>query len=415
MVKTLMLFLDAVKFDYLNEQDTPFLYGLAKEGISANLNTLPGYHIEYSIMSGCYPDVHNVWTWFYLNPENSSFKWIKNWNFLFNNIDKTPLRKQLRSFITYYTSLRRYMNGKTRMLSINKLPLDKAHLFDLAVDKNFCDKNPISVPTLFDVLRKHERKYFCSEWPIVGTNEKTRVLISGGSDEGKFSLLAKTIDKDYDFRFTHVWELDSKIHRFGIDHEEIIAHLRYLDGKVEEIVTALREKEPTDVVIFSDHGMVPITKTVNIINEFKSLGLSDDDYIILPDSTMARVWLNNSSLKKKIVNHLEGLKCGKVYDENNIKELHIPYNRPFVGDFLFAADPGVQISPNFFQGHETANAMHGYVKHAPDLDGIFIVNGPQINPATLKDVQLVDICPSTLRLMGITPPSTCDGKVVKGI
>jgi len=409
----LMLFLDAFRHSYLTEKNTPFIYSLAENGISTNLNTLPGYHVEYSILSGAYPTKHNVWAWFYLNQEKAPFRWVKAMQPLFSPIDKTGFKKYLRNFITYYTCFMRYASGKTRLLKINELPLDKVHLFDITVDRSYVDKDSLNVPTLFDVLRQNNKKYIASEWPVIGTHEKTYVKTSGSSDREKFEFLKNTINKDYDFRFCHFWNLDSLMHMYGINHPKVKEHLRALDNWVEELVTSLRKKEPTLVSIFSDHGMVEVQNTVNVIKHLKSSGIPEKDYIIFPDSTMTRIWLKNQGQKQNLVSALQELKSGKIYDKQNIHELHIPYVREYVGDILFMVNPGLQISPNFFQAGEVAKAMHGYSIHNPELDGIFIMNGPGINASKYKDAKLVDVCPSTLNAIGITPPSSCDGRIIQ--
>ena len=66
MKKTLILFIDAFSFSDLTEERTPFMFKLAKQGAYGPLETIPaGYHIEYSMLAGCLPLKHNIWTWYY--------------------------------------------------------------------------------------------------------------------------------------------------------------------------------------------------------------------------------------------------------------------------------------------------------------------------------------------------------------
>ncbi len=406
---TLMLFLDAFKFEYLTKENVPFIHSLAKEGAYGNLHTLPGYHIEYSILSGSYPTRHNVWAWFYNDPKNSAFSWLRNWRWLFHRLDKTPLSNMARNFITYYTSLRRYKKGKTRLLKINRLPLDKCTQFNISVDKSYVDRNSMCVPTIFDIMRRKGMKYIASEWPIIGTHDSTKVLVKGSSDAEKFRFLKESLKKDYGFRFCHFWNLDSKMHKYGVDSPEVKKHLKDLDNWVKDLVTAAREKEETDVIIFSDHGMVPIEKAIDVQKLISSLDIGK--HVIFPGSTIARVWLEDPKDKKKVMDALRSLKAGKVYDSSNIKELHIPYKREYVGDVFFQLSPGIQISPNYFQDNETAKAMHGYSEHIPPLDGIFIING-RVKKKRFRDAELVDVAPTTLKLLGLDIPKTADGRSV---
>ena len=80
MKKTLILFLDALSFSDLKKENCPFIYDLTKKGGYGNLTTIPaGYHIEYSMLSGCLPLKHNVWAWYYYNPQGSfsKIKYVK--------------------------------------------------------------------------------------------------------------------------------------------------------------------------------------------------------------------------------------------------------------------------------------------------------------------------------------------------
>src|SRR3989344_6541715 len=130
-MKTIVLFLDAFRHEDLNEGNCPYLHKLACSGTSGRLSTLAGYHVEYSMLSGYYPLKHNVWIWYYYDEKNSCFRWIRPFRPMFKMLDNTALRNLSRGFISYATMFSRYVNGKTRLLKANEIPIEKLDKFNI--------------------------------------------------------------------------------------------------------------------------------------------------------------------------------------------------------------------------------------------------------------------------------------------
>ncbi len=404
-MKTIILFLDAFRYDDLTKENCPHIYKLAKTGTSGRLHTLAGYHVEYSMLSGYYPLTHNIWCWYYYDPRNSCFNWIRPLKFLFNALDKTIFRNLSRNFISYATMLFRVLNGKTRLLKANEIPIEKLGNFNISVDKFYTDKNSLNVPTLFDTLRENRKKFFALEYPWKTSNKKMKLAFFEKTDQANFSMLKKKINEDYDVLYCHIWNLDSLQHKHGIRSKEVLSHIKLIDNNVGGLVRAAKEKYgDVNVVIFSDHGMTPVKETINALGIIKDY---DANYFL--GSTMTQIWLKNNGDKEEIKQRFLKLNC-LVYDESSIKKVKIPYRRYFVGDLLIAVKPGQQFYPDFFRKDKNAAAMHGYITKNKDLDGIFIVNGENIKKRELKEASLVDITPTILKLMGIKKGGKYDGK-----
>lgn len=414
-MKTIAIFLDGFRFTYLDPDLTPFLYGLAKDGLLANLNTLPGYHVEYSIFSGSFPTKHNVWGWFYLNPSRSSFRWMRPFVPLLGLFDHSPTDKMLRRFISAVTCLLRLSRGKSRLIPINMLPLKEATRFDIAVDKSYIDQNPLGVPTLLDCLRDARRPYLASEWPMCANQHRIWLSPFERGDGAKLSRLFKEASQHYEFVFTHVWELDSKSHAYGIDSPEVQGHIRFLDSTIGRLVAQFRQAEDANIVVFSEHGMVPVEGVIDLGQTLAAMGFEDGrDYSAFPGSTMAQIWLREPHLQGRIKNELAIQDGLEIYDEDSIHQLMIPYHRDYAGDLLLAVKPGYQFRPNYFQADGVAKAMHGYTQSTPNLDSILIVNGPGVSPKRAENARLVDIAPTLAELMGIEAPAEWDGESLLG-
>jgi len=402
-MKTLILFLDAISATDFNEKNFPFLYKLAKEGAYGSTEIIPScYHTEYSMFSGCLPIKHNVWTWYFLKENNSSFSKIKYILPIAKIFDRIKITKEInRKLIDIYLNLGRILQGKTRFLKTYKIPLELIPYFEISVDKSYVDHNPLPVPTLFDIFRREGIKYSALDYPTISTNKRTS-FYWGKNDLNQLNRVKKLLRKN-SVVYAHVWDLDAIEHKYGLHSKEALEHIKKLDNKVKEIV--LTYKEELRVIIFSDHGGCNVKKTKNILPIIKKYS---ERYFM--GSTDVQIWLKNLSQKeelKKILKEEDYL----VYDEKNIeKELSIPYNRNFVGDLMVAVKPEEQLYPDFFRDTDKVASMHGYTKKTEELKGIFILNGFNVKTKNIKGMKLYDIMPTILAAMKIKIPGGCDGK-----
>ncbi len=402
-MKTLILFLDAISFSDFNEKNCPFLYKLAKEEVYGPLEIIPaGHHTEYTMLSGCLPIKHGLWTWYYLK-ENSSFSKIKHIWPLIKILEKLKQDELKRKIIDIYINLIRLLQGKTRFLSVNKIPINLIKKFEISVDKSCVDHNPLSVPTLFDSLRKNKKKYVAMDYPTISNHKRTWFFT--GKDDFKQLKKIKKLLKNYPLVFAHVWKLDAIEHEFGLHSKQALEHIKKLDDSIKKIV--LSQKEKIRLIIFSDHGGCSMKKTQNIQKIFKRY---EGDYFIA--STSAHMWLKKPDEKTKEQLKKELKENGYlVYDKTNMeKELKFPYKREVAGDISAFAKPHEQFYPDFFRDTSKVKSMHGYTKKVPELDGIFLMNGFGLKKKKIKDMKLYDITPTILKAMGMKIPEICDGK-----
>jgi predicted AlkP superfamily pyrophosphatase or phosphodiesterase len=401
-MKTFILFLDAFSSSDFNEENCPFLYKLAKEGAYGSTEIIPScYHTEYSMFSGCLPTQHNVWTWFY-RKEKSSFSRIKYIKFIADRLDKMQQTRNInRRIMDIYLTLWRMIEGKTRFLRTNRIPINFLPFFEIAVDKSYVDHNPLPVPTLFDVFRKEGIKYSAMDYPVISNNKRTFFYL-GKKDFKQLMKMEKLLKKN-SVVYAHIWDLDAIEHKYGLHSKEALEHIKKLDEKIKEIVSSYNGE--LRVIIFSDHGGCNVKKTKNILPIIKDYA---DKYFI--GSTNAQVWLKDLSKKEELEKKLKE-EDYLIYDEKNIeKELSIPYYRDYVGDFMIAVKPGEQLYPDFFRDTDKVESMHGYTKKTPEINGIFIANGFDSKTKNIKGMKLYDIMPTILGAMKIKIPEGCDGK-----
>lgn len=407
MTKTLFLYLDGFCYDYLKK--TPFLKQLSEKGISGNLKVVPLHQFEFSIMSGLSPLNHNLWIWYYYNPQDSPYKWLRYFNWSFQYLDS----KALRTVITYLTSLILYLKGRTHFLKIFQIPLRLAPNFSITAQKSYIDQNPMSVPMLFDILRQNKINFLAVEWPLVSNNGKITLRPQLKSDQRILEYLAKKV-KSHDFLFGHLCNLDSLMHRFGTKASEVFDYLKRLDENIKKLVEKFLAQYPDgDILVCSDHGMVDLAKTVDIADILENTGLKEGkDYLAFIGSMDTRIWLltentTNLEILKQALAKVDG---GKVYDKFTIEKLGVSYKRELCGDLMFVCQEGIQLKPNYFDGYNISKAMHGYPPVSSAEDALMIIYSAKISPDKFTNGSLLDVLSTVLDLLDLPLPNYCQGK-----
>jgi hypothetical protein len=146
--------------------------------------------------------------------------------------------------------------------------------------------------------------------------------------------VGRTFDKTWKIKYTYFGELDKAAHKYGTKSRETIDAIKKIDETISEMKFD---------IILSDHGMIDIKKTISVPE--------NEECAI--DSTFARYW-------------------GKKPDFNSDDGKWIEWPDKRYGDYIFLANPGILIFPNYWQKEKPVKAMHGYSK-CKDMDGIYIL------------------------------------------
>jgi len=176
-----------------------------------------------------------------------------------------------------------------------------------------------------------------------------------------------------DFAFLHIGDLDPVGHKFGPNSAELRETLSRVDSSIQEIWDFLRGKfDEINLIIFGDHGMVEVEKTVDIQVELDKLNLKPEkDYIYFLDSTLARFWFKNEKAERKISSMLSEIPEGKIVSNEDVMKYRIDYGHKKFGELIFWVDGGVLIFPNFFQNRIPEKGMHGYPEESQDNRSAF--------------------------------------------
>ncbi len=357
--KVIICCLDSFRLDYLKE--TRFLQRLAEKHKYGRLETVLGFDgIGATVLTGKHPQEHGAFTRFMFDPKDFPFKFLRRFS-LFKGFF---LEDWVRKLGEFWFLLGQFLKGGF-MTRIYKIPLSRISDFQVSARKAFTEPNAFGkVRSLPDVLREKGIKFLFFDWPMIAGDKGRRIDFCKNQDEDKLRSLLRYKD-EAQFFWIRLWDLDTAAHKFGIDSRQVIKVLGNLDRLCEKLIGELGGEDEVEFLFWSDHGMVEVKKTVDIEALFKDMKVK-----MFLDSTMARFW-GVGGKEKKILKKLSKLP-GKVLDKKDKRKFRIGFGHQKYGEIMFLADPGVLISPNYFEGKRKYKAMHGYDPTYPNQEGIYI-------------------------------------------
>jgi hypothetical protein len=282
-----------------------------------------------------------------------------------------------------------------------QIPLSYLPLFD-PVEKFAPWDRRCGYTSLFEILDAHGLRWRQLVWP------ETNRLVDH-SDEGIVAAAIAGIDPEEAFFALHLQELDCIGHMFGPESVELDRALSATDLLCRRLFEALEVTyERVNVVLFGDHGMVSVTRTLDLEPVLRATGLIYGvDYAYFLDSTMARFWFYRAESRTRIETALADLPGGRLLGAKDLVHYGIAGCDSRNAEAVFLADPGVLIFPNFFQASgDPIPGMHGYDPDIEDNLGFIMVHDatrPETAGQQLGRVDPPSIFPLLLELCGLEP------------
>lgn len=389
MKPVLTFFFDALKPESL--QYMPFLDSLP---FKRRMRTELGYSVAChpSMYSGVHPDKHLQWFVWKYAPETSPFQWTKALKLL-DLVDNLPLRY----FLHKYT--RQYRRNNTSWFGVPllvNLPLKYWHYFDVAEDRSWDEPGYLrQYPTVFDILRNNQLAF-----EVIG-------MTRGAGDE--FSQIGgHTFGEIKPWTYFFLGSVDSYSHHYRQDSLETIDRMKRLDALVEDQFNAYsKQVQDFDMIVFSDHGHIPVENQVDIQAIFKKHKQPINKFLHLVEANYARFWFRSDQERAKVEKILLTIDGGYVLTEETLRKYHVlmPDNR--YGDLVFYLDQPAIFSKTIWGFGRTQQSMHGYLPDYPASDGVFLSQRPLVDGT---HVDLVDVLPTTLQSLGVNIPGYIDGR-----
>jgi len=148
--------------------------------------------------------------------------------------------------------------------------------------------------------------------------------------------IGKPFEKIKGVEYLYIGKLDKIAHKYGTKSRETINAIKEIDNLVSKLKSD---------IILSDHGMIDIKKIISVPK-------TKNCFI---DSTFARYW-------------------GEKPNFNSSEGKWIELKDKRYGEYIFLANPGVLIIPNYWQDNIPVRAMHGYSPKCKDMNAIYILN-----------------------------------------
>ncbi|TET81327.1 MAG: alkaline phosphatase family protein [Candidatus Heimdallarchaeota archaeon] len=244
------------------------------------------------------------------------------------------------------------------------------------------------------------------------------------TDKGIANKVADTLIDDPDIGLVYAWlpGVDSIGHSTGPDSVGI---KQVIDFSLDVALRTFFEKlesagllEETVVILESDHGMAAVTDDDYFL-ETKSFYLdavanTGLDPYIAHDAAFELLYFigeTNTTKVEEFAGYLygqDGVQAVFVNDEHNSINIDNPARGVNISVWL---EPGR--SRNFGGSYL---GMHGYLNNNTDMRGVFLAAGPGIaKNSAIGGIDMIDIAPTALALLGIESGFASDGSVLSSI
>jgi predicted AlkP superfamily pyrophosphatase or phosphodiesterase len=187
-------------------------------------------------------------------------------------------------------------------------------------------------------------------------------------------LLERDLKADAaDFYFVYFAGVDAYLHAHA-DQPELVAEvLKQYELRLARVYqTAVARNGHARFHLFSDHGMAPTHRTVDIMAKLASLPFqAPRSYLALVDSTMVRFWFTDDAARNAIRSTLKDGEDGRWLSKCDKRLLHADFEDKRYGEEIFLLNEGVVAEPSHM-GAEAPRGMHGFHPSAPHSYASFI-------------------------------------------
>jgi len=226
---------------------------------------------------------------------------------------------------------------------------------------------------------------------------------------------------------------DGAAHSHGIGSEEAVDAIKYVDSQFGRILAALKTKDldkQFNIVISTDHGFVTHIGKQSVTDLLIRKGLKkdkDSDDIVLAEGAIY-VRNHDKDIIQKIVSALhkedwigavftKPLKSGDTngWIKGTLSYDVIHYNHPRSGDILVALNWNDQKNDKGFAGTDFSGGVAGHGGSSPfEINIALFAKGPDFKKSFTSKLPTsnVDIVPTILGMYGVPVPESIDGRII---
>ena len=297
-----------------------------------------------TILSGKTPAEHGHLGLFRFAPEVSPFKRLARLSWLFK-----PASFWNRGRVRHHLSrMLKKVYGFTGYFQLYRIPLWKLKFMD------YCEKRDLfvsggmeNIANLHDILSRKKVEFHISDWHL--------------SDDKNYIAAEKAIENGKNFLFVYTASFDGVLHNKVSDAAAIETKLDEISKQIGHLYRKAEEyAENVHFTVISDHGMTPLTGTVDIMGKIARTGLVfGRDYGACYDSTMARFYYLSERAEAVIADVMQEFPGHFLSRDEEVQYRIYRSDRAF-GDAIFMLDAGIQIVPSDM-GSKPLPGMHGFI------------------------------------------------------
>jgi predicted AlkP superfamily pyrophosphatase or phosphodiesterase len=270
-------------------------------------------------------------------------------------------------------------------------------------------------------------------WPPAGIPNSARI-------HHATTILMDDVVPTYHPTVTVLWlsDPDSTQHKTSVSSREALAAISQVDlelGRITKYLKAKRLATSTDVLIVSDHGQSTVNRTVDVAAKLIEVGLKDStestDVLLTGKGGCVLIYVqDHNQVKVKAITEFLTKQswCGPLFTSSSTNSL--PYMFPLrlilnqnprspdiLMSFAWESSPnrfGLMGVGAFAQGNVgVGGGNHGSISPY-EINSVLVATGPHFKQGTTTIIPSgnVDLLPSILHLLGLTPPEAVDGRVL---
>ena len=200
--------------------------------------------------------------------------------------------------------------------------------------------------------------------------------------------------------------------------------------RIDECIKDMHEeckRRGVTLMLISDHAQAKVEDTIDIVGKISELGIQKNEITYFIEATKARFWFHTDSAREKMLEYLSGNDKGTLLHFEELYKYKIKFNDDRYGEYYFVTNPGTIFHPNDFYhplgnlymaltNKEQMNRIQspiyrGYHAHLPynECEKGFVILLDDNYSAERKEVEIIDIAPTILNLMGYDKPDTLEG------
>ncbi len=371
---TILISLDAFRWDYPNRGLTPNLDFIKENGVHA-LSLQPCFPSKtfpnhYSIITGLYPENHGIIANSFTNPfTNQKFS-------LYDTTKKNNAE---------------WYKGEAIWETAKRQGVKTASYFWPGSELNIDYRRP-----------DYSKKF------IYTTPYEDRI-------NGIMEWLQLSYDKRPNLIMVYFDATDTSGHSYGPNSKEVNQSIAMEDSLIGKIFLGLKKLnliDSTNVIILSDHGMTELSpdRVINIDKLLSGFKFKSSD-----KGTMMFIYPNEEEKNVVYQTLKSSEKNYKTYWKKDLPDYLHYKNNPFVAEIVLIADVGFSL----FDGKDIENysqrfplGNHGYDPFNTDMHGIFYAVGPDFKTGyTCGTLSNIDIYPLLAKILRIFPNNNIDGKL----